>query len=927
MTFSECLSIIKYKLSAQGIDINPSDYDGAIVKRLAATNTLDENKPGNQTHIAITGEQMDIFPFVSSYGYLESEYDNRDENLKRYFITRITVSINEMNCDYLLSKTETPNPTPIVGFEDGVLESHTCVFRSKRKDAADQTQVSLKEKDDISFVNFRKLINTNDYLIVLKHKQQIIYSMYGIKNMDSDGLDSLKDKFYKDNTNTLVDNTCVITDQEYTVEELGNILKEMYENYKSTGQVAAIQMFGFKYGAIIDKKGYSCAKILAAAGMGNTKYDAEINKGVNVYRSVLANEYGIKFVDDEGLSFSQCWERLIKDVAVNNNILIIRLPRTTHTLEYDSDNKRFKDTAYQDDSPQYIYKSDVESVYLGTYEIHENSGSNKVTYTDSKAIIDEMVNRYGLSNGVEDINITSWHNTGATDEEYHLFKGLLAYFVNQLNINNGLIDGEFFVANGGEERGIQKIRQWNRFNGFNLSCRFARGYQKNQDMASYLNYFWVNLNPHFNDETLFVESLGVNVKPGKKIISQRDNYSVDSLDLYSDESPSENLKLLFNDLRDEIYKWQRGDYNNDNTVEEVDQIEQNEEIDLINAYSYKSVQSTGGVNHVVYGTPGCGKSYYVKNTLLKKEEIDEKNVFRTTFFQDYSNTDFIGQIVPTVKYEKENENGNDKSVVTYSFVPGPFTKALECAIANPTKKVALVIEELNRGNAPSIFGDLFQLLDRTHDGKNGYPIGTSEYEIVNVSLLNYLKDNDPRHYNKEYKYSFNLDEIRIPANLYIYATMNTSDQNVFTLDTAFKRRWDFEKLDNEFDSNHEYADFVVPGMTPAITWKDFVTKINNYIIKDNDLLTSEDKQLGVYFVGKEMLIDLDGQNIEEINVFQDAEKVKKFAYKVFEYLWNDVAKFSRPNWFGNTSSLDELIKNYIGEKPVINEAIFKQTDN
>ena len=76
-----------------------------------------------------------------------------------------------------------------------------------------------------------------------------------------------------------------------------------------------------------------------------------------------------------------------------------------------------------------------------------------------------------------------------------------------------------------------------------------------------------------------------------------------------------------------------------------------------------------------------------------------------------------------------------------------------------------------------------------------------------------------------------------------------------------------------------------------------------------------------------MLIDSDGQNIEAINVFQDAEKVKKFAYKVFEYLWNDVAKFSRPNWFGNTSSLDELIKNYIGEKPVINEAIFKQTDN
>jgi 5-methylcytosine-specific restriction endonuclease McrBC GTP-binding regulatory subunit McrB len=285
---------------------------------------------------------------------------------------------------------------------------------------------------------------------------------------------------------------------------------------------------------------------------------------------------------------------------------------------------------------------------------------------------------------------------------------------------------------------------------------------------------------------------------------------------------------------------------------------------------------------------------------------------------DYSNTDFVGQIVPVIEYEEDG-----RSTVTYRFVPGPFTIALECAFEHYNERVALVIEELNRGNAPCIFGDLFQLLDRIDEEGKDYPIGTSEYGILNTSLINYLKDNE--HYNKKYKYSFDLDEIRIPANLSIYATMNTSDQNVFTLDTAFKRRWGFEKLSNKFDDSkkgkHPYKDYFVPGLQ-QVTWESFVNAINNYIVRDNDLLTSEDKQLGVYFVTKKMLIDPSKK--EQYTKDELKKIIDKFAYKVFEYLWDDVAKFSRDKWFGNIKTLDELIKKYVNEEKVFADDILQQ---
>lgn len=336
--------------------------------------------------------------------------------------------------------------------------------------------------------------------------------------------------------------------------------------------------------------------------------------------------------------------------------------------------------------------------------------------------------------------------------------------------------------------------------------------------------------------------------------------------------------------------------------------DQEEDVAEVETFDFNAM-SGKGINKIFFGTPGCGKSYHIDHDILGKDSktkeyvgaYSKERVIRTTFYQDYSNTDFVGQILPKVVKGKNGE----KDTVEYIFNPGPFTLALIQAISNPTKRVALVIEEINRGNAPAIFGDIFQLLDRDDNS-------ISEYGIVNVGMMDYLNayefDVDSENKQCDYiedrksfvfdfgkeKKRYHFDEIKIPGNMDIFATMNTSDQNVYTLDTAFVRRWEKEKIKNSFD-NCNFKDMSVPGMA-QYTWEEFVTSINNCIAKHlEDLQVNEDKQIGAFFVKESLLSN------------NDAEK---FAYKVFDYLWSDVAKLDRSVFFNTYDTLESLIEAY-----------------
>lgn len=313
---------------------------------------------------------------------------------------------------------------------------------------------------------------------------------------------------------------------------------------------------------------------------------------------------------------------------------------------------------------------------------------------------------------------------------------------------------------------------------------------------------------------------------------------------------------------------------------------------------------TGGTNVIYYGAPGCGKSYKVKN-ICKNERFD---FVRTTFYPDYTNGEFVGLVVPKV-----DKNGK----ISYEIEPGYFTKILFDAMINPTRKYCLVIEEINRGNASAIFGDVFQLLDRKKDG-------SSEFEISNDLIIQYFNNNG---------YKLKDNKISIPSNLWLMATMNTSDQNVYTLDTAFKRRWKLEKISNKFDENDEYDKkleaMLIPG-SDDITWKKFIETINEEIFEKNAYgVNAEDKQIGKYFVGTDDLINSDGTT-EAYDNIDDAKKA--FAEKVLMYLWDDVAKLNREAWFNpKYKTLDDLLVGFGNENLKVFNDLFiiseEDTDN
>lgn len=289
-------------------------------------------------------------------------------------------------------------------------------------------------------------------------------------------------------------------------------------------------------------------------------------------------------------------------------------------------------------------------------------------------------------------------------------------------------------------------------------------------------------------------------------------------------------------------------------------------------------------NQLYYGIPGCGKSYQVDKYLETELNIskDSDNKIRTTFFLDYSYNDFIGQLMPQT----------GASGIEYHINPGPFTLALSLAYQNYDSKqpIALIVEEINRGNAPAIFGDIFQLLDRDDNGN-------SEYDIVNPIISQYLKE-------KGIANPFG-GKIKIPSNLWIFATMNSSDQNVFKLDTAFKRRWDMYRMTNEDTKTAAKSlnNFTVPGTETS--WVDFVNNVNDAILKNN---LNEDRQLGYWFLMKNSIDNLD----------EDKQK-ERFANKVLEYLWNDVLKFhDKFIVFKNSiSSFDDLINKYVNTQEMV----------
>lgn len=271
---------------------------------------------------------------------------------------------------------------------------------------------------------------------------------------------------------------------------------------------------------------------------------------------------------------------------------------------------------------------------------------------------------------------------------------------------------------------------------------------------------------------------------------------------------------------------------------------------------YKLVEISTSIiinqNIIYFGSPGTGKSH-------KADEITNgKNVQKVTFHPDYDYHSFVGGYKPTMEDDK----------IVYKFVPQIFTKiyvdAWKSLVSAAEKKIFyLQIEEINRGNCAEIFGDLFQLLDRDKDGLSKYEI-TAEEELCKYLL-------SEKGFGGEHE-GIKAGKLRFPSNLKIIATMNTSDQSLFPMDSAFKRRWDWIYV--PIDTDCKFSDFTIQlDNGKAFEWLSFLKVINEEIF---EITKSQDKQIGNWFI--------DAQNSGKIIT------ESTFVNKVIFYLWNDVFK-------------------------------------
>lgn len=357
-------------------------------------------------------------------------------------------------------------------------------------------------------------------------------------------------------------------------------------------------------------------------------------------------------------------------------------------------------------------------------------------------------------------------------------------------------------------------------NTFPLVCFLLRNYRFN-----------------FRDDTSLMEEIK------KALYTKFTKEVADFLINYSQPLKDDNI-IDFFDLENE---WNQSNFDPDLYLQHTsdnEDISKNSNIgeDSTNqGMTYHNIEIASEVprNKIIYGAPGTGKSYKLDLEVKRNFGHSADNTLRVTFHPTYTYAQFIGSYRPVPLYTETNVQVYDYDkqstldskllpTIDYRFVPGPFLEMLVKAYKFPKSSFVLIIEELNRASAASVFGDTFQLLDRDSAGNSQYSIRLSN------EAMHYLRNN-----------GLNLYDVRLPSNFFLWATMNSADQGVSPLDAAFKRRWSFEYLPLD-ENDYIIENFVItlPFMNDKkILWNEFRKLINN-TIKDH---VPEDRLIGPFF--------------------------------------------------------------------------------
>lgn len=327
--------------------------------------------------------------------------------------------------------------------------------------------------------------------------------------------------------------------------------------------------------------------------------------------------------------------------------------------------------------------------------------------------------------------------------------------------------------------------------------------------------------------------------------------------------------FTLNDYKSAVSDLLRGTY-----VKDEDRTEVEEKVmDLVFNTSIKTKYER---NRIVFGAPGTGKSYRLKVDCAEVMSDSDGSFERVTFHPEYSYSQFVGTYKPVM--------GEDGESIKYNYVPGPFMRmyveALKSGRTENPQPHLLLIEEINRAKVASVFGDVFQLLDRDDNGVSEYEIQASE------DIRGYLAKElggTPNNYKR----------IRIPNNMFIWATMNSADQGVFPMDTAFKRRWNFEYLG--IDENEEMikgiGKILLAGTEEPIEWNR-LRKAINAKMSSSDFKINEDKLMGPFFLSKKVIVS------DESGIIVDSDKfIDAFKSKVIMYLYEDAVKQGKHRFF------------------------------
>jgi hypothetical protein len=319
-------------------------------------------------------------------------------------------------------------------------------------------------------------------------------------------------------------------------------------------------------------------------------------------------------------------------------------------------------------------------------------------------------------------------------------------------------------------------------------------------------------------------------------------------------------------------------------------------------------------NLIFFGPPGTGKSFQLQQIVSSHLRAKDDAVYRVTFHPEFSYFDFVGTYKPRVGWMNSTnvftdadaqEHRNREPRVYYAFDPGPLSTALVHALRNPAENVVLVIEEINRGNCAAIFGDVFQLLDRAGgDDVTGDRRGRSEYPIVpNAEWSAWL--NEKLAEAKKPSPCWRDGRLTLPSNLYFYATMNTSDQSLFPMDTAFRRRWGLQYVGIDTTAAVKTKVRMTSGDQAGIAWVVFSKVVNELIVEHT---RSDDKQMGPWFV----------QRAQGDAFVADVQ----FRSKVLFYLWSEVFRDAPQKVFhADVRTYDQVVRKHADGHRVFSDEV------